>query len=394
MKNALVGIIIISTILFFTVLYGASLKTLTPIRTKILNFNELDRIEKILTKVERVGYNNSSPSEQDIYNEYIIQPPYQTVGDGDNWYNAGGPDKYRASSFLQSQGNNKYHARMGHDWNLKTAWIEGKKDYGIGEYIEFSFPLHPYANTDAPRVTHIIVYNGYQKSQYVWEGNSRVKKLKLYINGTPYAYLALRDQTGSQSFKIEPVRSVKGKLLKIRLEIVDVYPGKKWKDVALSEVNFDGLDVLCFTKDTLITMANGSLKKISRLKEGEKILSYNTSLNAFEIDEIVSLASVNHSNLIKIYFNDGSSIVSTDDHPYLSTRGWISKDVSKGAIYGFDNIQEMQIGDAILDSNGSKKIINDIKTINENKMTYTITKLKKNNAFIANDVIVGVEEIN
>ena len=54
------------------------------------------------------------------------------------------------------------------DYNHKTAWVEGKSDYGIGEYfIVESIAIN-------------IIYNGYQKSKSSWVNNSESKNLKFF----------------------------------------------------------------------------------------------------------------------------------------------------------------------------------------------------------------------
>lgn len=44
------------------------------------------------------------------------------------------------SSFLKPEGGNSYDVGNLEDFRAKTAWIEGKPDYGIGEYILYRFP--------------------------------------------------------------------------------------------------------------------------------------------------------------------------------------------------------------------------------------------------------------
>jgi len=86
-----------------------------------------------------------------------------------------------------------------HDLSFKTAWIEGVKGYGIGEYIIYHF------RQTAPRITKIIIANGYVKSHKTWLENSRVKKLKLYIDNKPFAILNLEDSRYEQIFEFEPI---------------------------------------------------------------------------------------------------------------------------------------------------------------------------------------------
>lgn len=90
----------------------------------------------------------------------------------------------------------------------------------------------------------LYIYNGYIKNYDLFKANARVKTFRLYINNVPYAILELSDTTAQQSFKIEPVRStIKNKDLVLTFEILEIYEGDKYKEVAVSEINFDGLDV-------------------------------------------------------------------------------------------------------------------------------------------------------
>jgi hypothetical protein len=69
-------------------------------------------------------------------------------------------------------------------------------------------------------------------------------KFKLYINNKPYAILELADTTAVQTFSIPPTRStVKNKDLILTFDIMEIYKGDKYIDVAVSEINLIGIDV-------------------------------------------------------------------------------------------------------------------------------------------------------
>ena len=133
------------------------------------------------------------------------------------------PDKTKASSTLAPQGKVKYLANNVCDDNPNTAWVEGNADYGIGEYIEFK-------EWGAMGDGTISILNGYQSSKASWENNSRVKKLKITVNGKDYCTLELSDVMGVQSFVLPNKRGI------IRFTIMEVYPGLKWKDTAISGI--------------------------------------------------------------------------------------------------------------------------------------------------------------
>ncbi|OON66947.1 hypothetical protein B0919_20405 [Hymenobacter sp. CRA2] len=159
-----------------------------------------------------------------------------TQGPGCSWYCGGQMYKVTASSQLQNK--DAYKPDNLHDFSLLTAWVPNTAAGVIGQRISFYFkPL-------SPRVNQITIYNGYLKNQELYQANARVRKFKLYLNGTYYATLELADTSAAQTFSIAPVRStVKGKDLVLTLEIQEVYKGDKYPDVAVSEINFSGLDV-------------------------------------------------------------------------------------------------------------------------------------------------------
>ncbi len=170
---------------------------------------------------------------------------YDVLGPGCSWYCGGGEDTQTALSELKSQGQSNYAAGNAHDLSYKTAWVEGEPGYGIGESLTYHFP------PQTPRITKIIVVNGYVKSPKAWSENSRVKKLKLYINDKPFAMLNLQDTRAEQIFSFDPIGNAnrEDKALRsmpkwtMKFEIMDVYKGEKYDDTAITEIYFDGIDV-------------------------------------------------------------------------------------------------------------------------------------------------------
>ena len=143
-----------------------------------------------------------------------------------------------SSSELSGQGNSTYKADNIDDYNLKSAWIEGQKDYGIGEWVEYRFDNTDFSNSDL-EINGLFLFNGYRKSLKSWEENSRIKKLKITINGEDFIELELQDTYKIQSCEFDS-RSL-GSIKTLRFEIIETYPGMKFKDVALSELRFKGI---------------------------------------------------------------------------------------------------------------------------------------------------------
>lgn len=153
-----------------------------------------------------------------------------------SWYCGGQIDSVTASSALAD----RYAAEKAHDFSIVTAWVEGVEGNGEGEYLRYLFP------GTCPRITTVLIHNGYVKNWEVWYDNARVRRLLMYYNDEPYAILNLQDTMGLQSFDVG-VLGYEDKdsapAWSIKFEILEVYPGKKYEDTAITEIYFDGIDV-------------------------------------------------------------------------------------------------------------------------------------------------------
>ena len=205
---------------------------------------------------------------------------------GCSWYCGGGPDSIYSSSVLKRTKTLDYKPENAHDFSLRTAWVEGANGMGTGENITYRFARM------SPPVTTVEIYNGYMKSEQVWQDNARVKQLKLYVNDKPYAILNLKDIKSKQIFAIDTLQGKDSDLF-LKFEIVDVYKGDKYEDVAISEIEFDGIGVHCFAKGTMISTPTGQAA-IEELAEGDTVLSYNEITGKVEPAKIVALASQKH----------------------------------------------------------------------------------------------------
>lgn len=185
-----------------------------------------------------LAYKDLSPKDKELMDSLENGDGPMTEGIGCSWYCGGEMYKVTSDSYLKAQGNVNYKPENIHDFNLFTAWVPDTTHGGIGKKISFHFkPL-------SPSVTEIIIYNGYIKNYDLFKSNSRVKKFKLYINNALYAILDVGDTTASKTFKIGPHQSRdKKKDLILTLEILEIYKGTKSNDVAVSEINFNGIDV-------------------------------------------------------------------------------------------------------------------------------------------------------
>lgn len=115
----------------------------------------------------------------------------------------------------------------GNQWNITNRW-----DGLVWEHFEHrSYPMDGYI-----RYTEICIVNGYAKNQKTWEENGRVKRLLMYVEDKPYAYLELEDTIYPQYFELpwEDIMSVDGGEITFRFVIEDVYPGILYNDTCLT----------------------------------------------------------------------------------------------------------------------------------------------------------------
>lgn len=143
-----------------------------------------------------------------------------------------------ASSMLKPVSKNTYETKNLEDFNHRTAWVEGAEGYGEGERIIVKFGP-PDRGKDKP-FSGIDILNGYCKNEAIWKANSRVRKLKLYHNGTAKFVIALHDSMLPQVINWGWERLLVNEGDTIFLEILQVYAGTKHKDTAISELNLNG----------------------------------------------------------------------------------------------------------------------------------------------------------
>ncbi len=132
-----------------------------------------------------------------------------------------------ASSVLAPQGEFTYDARHVKHWGSDEefqAWSEGVEGDGLGEWLEITpkkvMPL--YALSITP---------GYGKSEKLFAANNRPGRVEILLNGEHKFEARLDDEPENQVIRVlgytKPVK-------KIRVTIVDVYPGSRHRDTCIS----------------------------------------------------------------------------------------------------------------------------------------------------------------
>lgn len=187
--------------------------------------------------------------DSDYFDYEDYEAPDKPIGEliflkGCSWYCGGSIKSIKASSELKENKGINYGPNNAHDFDKNTAWIEGKTDFGIGEYIEYCFDFNEFGEYEGNLgINRILIANGYKKNKQIWEYNSRIKQFRVYLNDKPYAILNLLDSFEIQTIDIGEIKFPANQETVLKFEITQVYEGKIYKDTAISLLMFDGIGV-------------------------------------------------------------------------------------------------------------------------------------------------------
>ena len=138
-------------------------------------------------------------------------------------------------------------------------------------------------------------------------------------------------------------------------------------------------DMYCLTGDTLITLADGSSKRIDQLTLADKVLSYNPDTMLLEPDEITYTDSTEHKTHTeyKIYtFADGTIVKTVHRHRFYN--------VERQAMVYMD---EWKIGEHAINIHGEIVALANEITCKTEVRHYTI--FTKNQNYFANGLLSG-----
>lgn len=149
-----------------------------------------------------------------------------------------------ASSTLKGS----YSPRNVLDDDFSTAWVEGAPDDGVGEWIELTFD-------ELDGLAYIGIVNGYAKSKELYYANARIKRAKVAIH---YRYENGEQQVSEYEHDCKDIPwseydydtfismvttleecgegYIGRPVSRIRITVMDVYPGTKYDDLCISEV--------------------------------------------------------------------------------------------------------------------------------------------------------------
>lgn len=158
--------------------------------------------------------------------------------------------EYRGS--LAPQGNNTYEAINLCDGNNATAWAISLDKVGIYDDNQLQGPVF---TVNCKKLSHIIIRNGYCKSTDAFKNNTRAAKISFMSltddkNGNNehlLFYGFLKDEPTPQRLDVPLDLTDNNNVTQIRMDFNTqinggYYPGRKWNDLCISEVEFWGFE--------------------------------------------------------------------------------------------------------------------------------------------------------
>jgi len=135
------------------------------------------------------------------------------------------PNGATASSSLTATNITDFRPTNLLDGDPFTAWVEGAKGTGVGQWVQFDF-------NDVITLVRVEISNGYQKDDDLFADYIRVKSLELQFSDDSSQVVELQDDQGIQIIEPEAPKEIDW----VRFTILSVYPSYKFADAALSDI--------------------------------------------------------------------------------------------------------------------------------------------------------------
>ena len=167
----------------------------------------------------------------DSTNEDIVRENNTTAEDTPSEPTEYGPPTFSWVSTSSTLAN--YPVTNTTDKDLRTAWLEGTKGNGIGEWVIYS-------SENNQKVSSITLYNGYLKNDKVYLNNGRIKELSIEFSDGEIITRDLEKASFYDAKKGYVITFEKPRITtSVKLTILDVYQGSYYTDTGFSEIEFN-----------------------------------------------------------------------------------------------------------------------------------------------------------
>lgn len=107
----------------------------------------------------------------------------------------------------------------------------------------------------------------------------------------------------------------------------------------------------CLAHDVMLSMADGSLRRADRVAVGERVLGWDESAGRLAPGSVVSIQDNGIVPVWTVRTREGRSVRVTDEHPFLTTRGWVkARHLERG------DLVRVAFGDASWHESGASEV--------------------------------------
>ncbi len=134
-----------------------------------------------------------------------------------------------ASSVRSPEYGNSYLPVNMLDGNDRTAWVEGVRGDGTGQWVVFDFQSRR-------KIRQVLIKNGYGKNSDIFHKNGRVQSGELVFSNGQRIPFRLDDHAEQQVIDV----ASSGDAAWMQLKVTSVYAGWKYQDLAINEIRLIG----------------------------------------------------------------------------------------------------------------------------------------------------------
>jgi hypothetical protein len=143
-----------------------------------------------------------------------------------------------ATTKAEPQGSDNFEAKNLIDGNLKTCWMSPNN--GKNDQVELIIDLEENASVSNAQIKYIYFFNGWRKDYHTWKEYARIKKATMTVNDMPFAEISFEDTYKQQDIDLDKFKIDKSKRCRIKFRVSEIYPGSKYQQVALSDIQLIG----------------------------------------------------------------------------------------------------------------------------------------------------------